>query len=100
MEKMQPALIILVVIIGGLFVGRFLRGREKTLKRIDRVLECVLWALLFFLGVWFGTNKEILNNVGKIGYKAAVLAGAAVLGSALLTGLLYTIWFRKPGHEK
>jgi len=51
--------------------------------------------LLFILGVSIGSNSLIVNNLGKFGWQAIVLAVSGVLGSLIAARLVLQLFFRK-----
>ena len=54
--------------------------------------------LLFILGVSIGSNSLIVNNLGKFGWQAIVLAVSGVLGSLIAARLVLQLFFRKGGE--
>jgi hypothetical protein len=54
--------------------------------------------LLFLLGISVGTNREVIQNLGKIGYEAIAISVASIAGSVLLSALLFKFLFKQ--HAK
>ena len=57
-----------------------------------------IFLLLFILGVSIGSNSLIVNNLGKFGWQAVVLAVSGVLGSLIAARLVLQLFFRKGGE--
>ncbi|GBF31854.1 hypothetical protein DCCM_0038 [Desulfocucumis palustris] len=68
-------------------------------KMMFRVTMAGLFLLLVVMGAQLGVNQEVLNNLGKIGFKAVVLAGFAVAGSILAVHILFR-WLDPKGSGK
>ena len=58
-----------------------------------------IFLLLFILGVSIGSNSLIVNNLGKFGWQAIVLAVSGVLGSLIAARLVLQLFFRKGGEQ-
>lgn len=56
---------------------------------ISKIITVIIWVLLFLLGVEVGTNPEIIAGLGTIGVEALIITIAAVLGSAIMSLLLW-----------
>ena len=56
-----------------------------------------IFLLLFILGVSIGSNSLIVNNLGKFGWQAIILAVSGVLGSLLAARLVLQLFFKKGG---
>lgn len=86
----------------GMFVGYLLRSIK--LSRVQKVITILIWLLLFLLGIDVGQNESIIKGIGTIGVDAAIITAAAVVGSVLLTWVLWyfiDIRHRKPEeHER
>ena len=54
---------------------------------------------LFVLGLSIGSNSLIINNIGKFGWQAIVLATLSILGSLLASFLVFHLFFKKGGNE-
>jgi len=44
-------------------------------------------------------NSLIINNIGKFGWQAIVLATLSILGSLLASFLVFHLFFKKGGNE-
>jgi len=92
---------ILGILILGITIGFLFRKREKLIKLSDKLLMWSIYLLLFLLGISIGTNDEIIRNFPTIGLKALVLTIAGVLGSCIVSLLIYKIYFvEKENDEK
>jgi len=80
-------LIVIGVLLIGVIFGYLLR-KKKTLN-INRPIMTLICILLFILGVEVGENETILQNFDSIGIEALIITGGAVLGSILLSWLLW-----------
>lgn len=69
---------------------------QKTEKNIS--LTIIL--LLFVLGISVGSNPTIINNLGKFGWQAAIIALSATCGSILVSWLVLKYFFRQEGGNK
>jgi uncharacterized membrane protein YbjE (DUF340 family) len=76
------AFMILGVVAGYIF-------RNKKMGNISKIITVIIWVLLFLLGVEVGTNPEIIAGLGTIGVEALIITIAAVLGSAIMSLLLW-----------
>ena len=58
----------------------------------------VLRNLQFVLGISIGSNSLIINNLGRFGWQAAILATLSILGSMLASFLVFHLFFKKGGR--
>ena len=58
-----------------------------------------IFLLLFILGVSIGSNSLIVNNLGKFGKQAIILAISGVLGSLIAARLVLQLFFKKGGEQ-
>jgi len=92
---------ILGILIIGITLGFIFRKMEKLIKLSNKLLIWSIYLLLFLLGISIGTNDEIIRNFPTTGLKALVLTFAGVLGSCLVSLLIYKIYFvEKENDEK
>lgn len=81
--------IILAVVIG-IFTGKFFVGEAVGL--ISSFMDIGLCALLFFVGIDIGKNKDVLKQIKEIGVKAISTPILVALGSivgAIFCGILF-----------
>lgn len=88
---------IIGILIIGVGIGFFLR-QHLSLSLISKLIMWLIYALLLILGIAVGSNDTIMSNLGTIGLKGAVIALAAVVGSLLMSKLLYHLLYKK--HER
>ena len=75
------------MIAAGIAAGWLLRGRIPG--GLGRVIDALIWALLFLLGVEVGSDETIFSGIAGLGSEAILVAGAGVAGSAALSLLLW-----------
>ena len=89
---------ILVILATGILVGFLVVGRPAWHRFNNHSLNLAIYVMLFLLGISVGTNKEVIGNLGKIGYEAVAIAIASIAGSVLVSSLLFKFLFKK--HAK
>ena len=67
----------------GIGIGYVLRN-WSILQKTEKTISLTIFLLLFILGVSIGSNSLIVNNLGKFGWQAIVLAVSGVLGSLIV----------------
>jgi uncharacterized membrane protein YbjE (DUF340 family) len=85
---------ILIVMFAGIAFGWFAGKWKSFLKINDKLLSYAIYFLLFVLGVSVGLNELVIKNLYKIGYQAALITIASVVGSVAVCWLVYKIFFR------
>lgn len=93
-------LIIIILLISGMLVGFLLRKNKRIINPIDKLTNWAICLFLLFVGISVGSNKKIINNIGTIGTNAIVLALGAVIGSVLLSYIVYLFYFKRTKNEK
>ena len=90
--------IIILILGAGIIAGRLLRRHPITW--LGKVINILIWALLFLLGVEVGGDDRIVEGIATLGAEAVGIAFAGVAGSALLASGLW-IWAgkRKKGGD-
>ena len=86
---------ILIVLSAGILIGLMIVKRPKLHQFNNNLLNWAIYLLLFLLGISVGTNKEVIQNLGKIGYEAIAIAFASIAGSVLLSALLFKFLFKQ-----
>ena len=81
----------------GIGIGYVLRN-WSILQKTEKTISLTIFLLLFILGVSIGSNSLIVNNLGKFGWQAIVLAVSGVLGSLIAARLVLQLFFRKGGE--
>lgn len=90
-------LIILGTMAVGIVVGYILRNRK--LSRLDSVMVCLVWLLLFLLGVAAGSDERIVRWIASLGMEALIISLGGVAGSSVLALLLWK-FARRGAKEK
>lgn len=67
--------------------------------KVEKSISLTIFLLLFVLGLSIGSNSLIINNIGKFGWQAIVLATLSILGSLLASFLVFHLFFKKGGNE-
>lgn len=89
-------------IISIMFTGigiRYLLRDLRFLQKVEKSISLTIFLLLFVLGLSIGSNSLIINNIGKFGWQAIVLATLSILGSLLASFLVFHLFFKKGGNE-
>jgi uncharacterized membrane protein YbjE (DUF340 family) len=73
--------IVIAFMLVGIGVGYFFR--RFKFRFIHRIILTLIWLLLFLLGLEVGANDVVVNQFGKLGFDAFLLAAGATLGSVL-----------------
>lgn len=89
---------ILLSIFSGVAVGYAVR-RSAFTKYVSRIIQIIIMLLLFFLGISVGSNKEVVNNFGAIGFDAFVISSLATLGSLIGAKLVYKLFFERKKND-
>ena len=82
----------------GIGIGYLLRDL-RFLQKVEKSISLTIFLLLFILGVSIGSNSLIVNNLGKFGWQAIILAVSGVLGSLLAARLVLQLFFKKGGKQ-
>ena len=85
--------VILCLILGSL-IGYIIREKKNILKHLDKITFISVLALLFLLGFSVGRNPTIIQNIHKLGFQALILSASAVLGSAIISFIVYKLFFK------
>ncbi|NCE72801.1 LysO family transporter [Odoribacter sp. Z80] len=83
------------ILLGGVLCGFLLRKRK--LKWLPGFITVAIWTLLFALGMAVGSHEELLNHLDIIGWQALLLSAGAVLGSVVLSGVVYYFFYKNRG---
>lgn len=89
---------IICTMLAGIGIGRFLHD-GKFLKNIEKSTSLTIAALLFVLGLSIGSNRLIVENLGRVGWQAAILAVLSLAGSIVAARIVFQLFFEK-GEEK
>lgn len=88
---------IISIMFTGIGIGYLLRDLRFCKSRES--ISLTIFLLLFVLGLSIGSNSLIINNIGKFGWQAIVLATLSILGSLLASFLVFHLFFKKGGNE-
>ena len=72
---------IISIMLSGMLTGYLLR--RLLFGRLGRVINALIWALLFLLGLEVGSNERIVSGLATLGLEALLIAVAGTLGSVL-----------------
>lgn len=78
----------------GIVIGAYKKTSKKLIKINDIMTLICIFALLFVMGISIGTNKEVINNIGKVGLIALVYSILTILGSIIVVYLVSNILLR------
>ncbi len=84
---------VLVIMTLGIALGALLRTRKQLIKTVNKTTIWIIFILLFFMGVTVGGNAEIMNNLDTIGLRGLQLSFVAILGSVILSWVVYKLFF-------
>lgn len=81
----------------GILLGYLLRSKRMT--QLNKVITCLIWALLFLLGVEVGGNRRIIEGLATLGMEAIVITLASVLGSCVAAWALWVVLYKRKRKE-
>ena len=83
----------------GIGIGYLLRNL-KFLEKVEKSTSLTIFLLLFVLGLSDKAPMSlIVNDLGKFGWQAIVLATLSILGSMLASFLVLRLFFKKGGKS-
>ena len=89
---------VISMMFGGIGIGYLFRNL-KFLQNVEKTTSLTIFLLLFILGLSIGSNSLIINNLGRFGWQAVVLAASSILVSMLASFLVFRLFFRKGGKK-
>lgn len=89
---------IVMTMLAGMLIGHFLRN-GKRVEKIEKSTSITIFVLLFVLGLSVGSNNVIIDNLGRFGWQAAVIAMLGMGGSIIAARIVFQLFFKK-GEEK
>ena len=89
-------LTIVLITLLGIALGYVLR-RHRWLQRVEMTIMLTIFVMLFVLGLTVGSNRYVMEYLPSLGGLAALIALAAMTGSAVLVSLVYHFFFKKRG---
>ena len=91
-------LTVVLIALLGIALGYLLR-RHRWLQRVDMTIMLTIFVMLFVLGLTVGGNEYVVENLPSLGGLAALIALAAMTGSAVLVSLVYHFFFKEQGGD-
>jgi uncharacterized membrane protein YbjE (DUF340 family) len=88
-------LYVTIILAAGVATGFVLRKKGGLLDTVEKVTPWTVYALLFFLGISLGVNKDVVSNLSRLGLQAFVLSIGGVAGSISFIVLLYRLLFKR-----
>ncbi len=88
------------IMAAGICIGYLFKTKRALLLRVGKLNMCIIYVLLFFMGISVGHNETVMNNLCGLGAQAVVIAFAGTMGSVLLAWLLYRYLFMPRKKEK
>ncbi len=85
--------IVIGIMLAGVLIGYLLRNQK--IAWIHKVITLLIWALLFLLGIEVGQNDAIIKGLHNIGFEAAAITLASVIGSTLFAWGLWCLITKK-----
>lgn len=89
---------IVMTMLAGVLIGHFLCN-GKRVEKIEKSTSITIFVLLFVLGLSVGSNNVIIDNLGRFGWQAAVIAMFGMGGSIIAARIVFQLFFKK-GEEK
>jgi hypothetical protein len=93
-------LVILLCLASGTLLGILLRRQRPVLAVADRLTSWAIYLLVYSLGIAVGANPAVLENLGRLGWQAALLCAGGILGSVCLIRLIGPRLAPSASHEK
>ena len=90
-----------LLILGFLAIGVIagLIFRKKKIRGLSHTTMWLICLLLFMLGMEIGNNREALSRLDELGMTALIFTIGSVVGSLLLSWLLWRYMNRKKGGK-
>lgn len=82
------------IMFAGIAAGYLLRS-VSLLQKIGKPISYTILLLLFLLGLSVGSNEAIVNNLGRLGGQAFLIAAAGTAGSVLSAWAVYRFFFKE-----
>ena len=73
--------------------------RKGPTRWSGKVTTVLIWVLLLLLGIEVGSDKELISSLPELGWEAAVIALASLLGSCIFAWGLWRFSRRKKDME-
>jgi uncharacterized membrane protein YadS len=85
---------LMLALVLGMIIGYTGVVGDRLGKAVDKAATMILMLMLVTMGIKLSAPK-VVSNLGAIGFRSVVIAGASVAGSILAVGLVSMIGFRK-----
>lgn len=92
-------LTVVLITLLGIGIGYVLRRHRRWLRHVDRTIMLTIFVMLFVLGWSVGGNDELVRHLPSCGGQAALIAVAAMVGSACLISLVHQLFFNRKGGD-
>ncbi len=86
-------MLVLWIIAAGMFAGRLLASRRGVLSVAGKGATWSLYLLIFLLGLSVGSDGSVMGALGQLGLQAMILCLGGILGSLLVSAIVYTRCF-------
>ncbi len=83
------------LIVAGIPIGYALRKQDTAKKWVNHTLSCVIYTLLFLIGMTLGSNADLLARLTELGVQGILIGILCALGSAVAAWLFYVILMRE-----
>jgi uncharacterized membrane protein YbjE (DUF340 family) len=93
-------MLVLWIIAAGMLAGRLLTSQRRTLVIASRGATWSLYLLIFLLGLSVGSDGSVLGALGQLGLQAIILCLGGILGSLLISAIVYTRCFAVAPREE
>lgn len=87
------------LIVAGIPAGWLLRRNKRARALVGRTLTWAVWALLFMLGLSLGSDSALLEQISRLGVRAAVISSLSV-GGCLVCARLLSRWLHLDTAER
>jgi len=91
---------VLVVMISGIIAGILIHRKPNLIKINDKLISLAIYLLLLLLGISVGLNKTIVQNIGTLGLQAIIITFGAVLGSVVVSWLVFPLFFSSKASKE
>ena len=78
---------IILIMLTGMLAGCTLH--RWPMKGLGRIIDVLIWLLLFLLGIEVGSNATLMRSLPTLGMEACILALGTTLGSIVAAWLLW-----------
>lgn len=85
---------ILGLLLAGALIGYLFNKKKNFNSRSEKITGFIIYILLFLMGINVGLKKEIVENFAQIGFQSLWITLFAILGSVILSALLYHLFFK------